>query len=158
MPAGNTEVIAITIGFSNTPPVGIIAILDSLKQFCVLVNHTRHIPQNTTATPSVAPFTIIAKIADLVSRQPFAIIGGQQIAPLTIPVAIGDGVQCRTQRARGIGILRLAEDVAAVVVGVDPRLARRLIVLAGQLVEVVVDVAGGGDGIAIYAIPIIPLM
>ena len=143
LPADNTEVIAIAIGFPSTPPVGIIAILDDFKQFCVLVNHTRHIPQNTTATPSVTPFTIVAKIADLVRRQPFAIIGGQQIAPLTIPVAIGNGVQCRAQRARGVGILRLAEDIAAVVVGVDPRLARRLIVLAGQLVEAVVDVAGG---------------
>lgn len=53
--------------------------------------------------PTIAPCAVVDKIADLVRRQPFAIIGGQQIVPLTIPVAIGDGIQRRTQRAGGIG-------------------------------------------------------
>ena len=53
--------------------------------------------------PTVTPCAVIDKIADLVRRQPFAIIGGQQIVPLTIPVAIGDGIQCRAQRAGGVG-------------------------------------------------------
>lgn len=44
----------------------------------------------------------------------------------------------------GVGVLLLAEDVAAVVIGVDPRLACRLIILAGQLVKTVVDVGVQG--------------
>ena len=71
------------------------------------------------------------------------IIAGQQILPITVAATVGDGIQRRAQRAGGVGILRLTEDIAAVVVGVNPRLARRLIVLAGQLIEAIVDVGGG---------------
>lgn len=74
--------------------------------------------------------------------QRLVIIAGQQILPSGI-ITIGDGIQRRAQRAGGVGILRLTEDIAAVVVGVNPRLARRLIVLAGQLIEAIVDVGGG---------------
>ena len=93
--------------------------------------------------PSIRPVTIVCQITNSITGQILPSVAGQQIAPLTIPVAIGDGIQCCAQRAGGVGILRFSEDIAAVVIGVDPRLARRLIVLAGQLVEAVVDVAGG---------------
>ena len=64
---------------------------------------SRFVLYTAAVLPTVAPCAVIGKIADLVRRQPFAIIGGQQIVPLTIPVAIGDGIQCRTQRAGGVG-------------------------------------------------------
>ena len=49
-------------------------------------------------------------------------------------------VLCRAEGSGRIGVLRLALDVAAVIVGIRPRLPRRLIVLADELVEAVVGV------------------
>ena len=59
-------------------------------------------------------------------------------------------VLCRAEGSGRIGVLRLALDVAAVIVGIRPRLSRRLIVLAHELVEAVVGVGrralAVGDG------------
>ena len=54
----------------------------------------------------------------------------QQVAPACIAVAVGDGAHRRAETSGRIGVLRLAPDVAAVIVGIRPRLPRRLIVLA----------------------------
>ena len=62
----------------------------------------------------------------------------------------------RAQRAGGVGVLGLAEDIAAVVVGVNPRLARRLIVLAGQLIEAIVDVGGTYEEAEIHSLISLP--
>ena len=45
-------------------------------------------------------------------------------------VAVGDGAHRRTETSGRIGVLCLAPDVAAVIVGIRPRLPRRLIILA----------------------------
>ena len=141
---------------ADSVPAGVIAETDHFRVAGSI--GAGHLLQLAAVLPTVAPCAVIGKIADLVRCQQLSVIAGQQILPRAVAIAVGDGIQCRAQCAGGVGILRLAEDITTVVVGVDPRLARRLIVLAGQLVEAVVDVAGGGDGIAIYAIPIIPLM
>lgn len=136
---------------ADSVPAGVIAETDHFRVAGSI--GAGHLLQLAAVLPTVAPCAVIGKIADLVRCQHLSIIAGQRVLLRAVAITIGDGIQCRTQRAGGVGILRLAEDIAAVVVGVDPRLARRLIVLAGQLVEAVVDVVGGGDGIAIYAIP-----
>ena len=56
------------------------------------------------------------------------------------------------QRAGGVGVLRLTEDIADVVVGVDPCPVRRLIVLAGQLIEAVIGVRGSIRAVNIVVI------
>ena len=71
---------------------------------------SRFVLYSAAVLPTVTPCAVIGQVADLVRRQPFAIIGGQQIAPLTIPVAIGDGIQRRAQRAGGIGEIFLCEE------------------------------------------------
>ena len=50
------------------------------------------------------------------------------------------GTHRRAETSGGVGILRFAQDVPAVIVGIGPRLSRRLIVLAHELVEAVVGV------------------
>ena len=93
--------------------------------------------------PRVRPCTVVGQVADVIAGQRLSIVAGQQILPVAVAVTVGDGVLHRAQRAGGVGVLRLTEDIAAVVVGVDPCLTRRLIVLAGQLIEAIVDVGGG---------------
>ena len=74
----------------------------------------------------------------------------QQVAPTRVAVAVVDGAHRRAETSGRIGILRLAQDVAAVIVGIRPRLPRRLIVLADELVEAVVGIGrralAVGDG------------
>ena len=43
----------------------------------------------------------------------------QQILPVAVAVAVGDGVQRCAQCDGGVGLLRLTEDIAAVVIGVE---------------------------------------
>ena len=50
------------------------------------------------------------------------------------------GTHRRAETSGGVGILRFAQDVPAVIVGIGPRLSRRLIVLAHELVEAVVGI------------------
>ena len=73
-------------------------------------------------------------------RQALAADARQQVAPRGVVVAIGNGAHRRAEGSGRIGVLRLALDVAAVIVGIRPRLPRRLIVLADELVEAVVGV------------------
>ena len=133
---------------ADSVPAGVIAETDHFRVAGSI--GAGHLLQLAAVLPTVAPCAVVGQVTDGIGGQCLSVVAGEQILPRAITVTIGDGVQCRAQRAGGVGILRLAEDVAAVVVGVDPRLARRLIVLAGQLVEAVVDVAGGvgavGDG------------
>ena len=62
---------------------------------------------------------VVGQVADGITGQRLSIVAGQQILPITVAVTIGDGVQRRAQCAGGVGVLRLTEDIAAVVVGVD---------------------------------------
>ena len=58
--------------------------------------------------------TVGGQVAYGVGGQGLAVVTGQQILPGAVPIAVGDGVLHRAQRAGGVGILLLAEDVAAV--------------------------------------------
>ena len=90
--------------------------------------------------PCVGPRAVAQKVADLVRRQALPADARQQVAPRGVAVAIGNGTHRRAEGSGRIGVLRLALDVAAVIVGIRPRLPRRLIVLANKLVEAVVGV------------------
>ena len=72
--------------------------------------------------------------------------GAQRVAPCVVGVghdaraAGGDEAGHVALRVLDVEVLRLTLDVAAVVVGIRPRLSRRLIVLAHELVKAVVGV------------------
>ena len=90
--------------------------------------------------PCVRPRAVAQKVADLIRRQALAADAREQVAPARVAVAVVDGARRRAETSGRIGVLRLAPDVAAVIVGIRPRLSRRLIVLSHKLVEAVVGV------------------
>ena len=130
-------------GFRDALAVGIVAIGDIRPGLA----HPRKL---AAVLPCVRPCAVAQKIADLVRRQALAADAREQIAPRGVVVAIGNGTHRCAETSGRIGVLRLALDVAAVIVGIRPRLPRRLIVLAHELVEAVVGVGhrapAVGDG------------
>ena len=130
-------------GFRDALAVGIVAVGDIRPDLA----HPREL---AAVLPCVRPRAVAQEVADLVRRQALPADACQQIAPTRVAVAIGNGAHRRAEGSGGVGILRLAPDVAAVIVGVGPRLPRRLIVLAHELVEAVVGVGrrapAVGDG------------
>ena len=130
-------------GFRDAPAVGIVAVGDIRPGFA----HPRKL---AAVLPCVGPRAIAQKVADLVRRQALAVDAREQVAPARVAVAIGDGAHRRAETSGRIGVLCLAQDVAAVIVGICPRLPSRLIVLAHELVEAVVGVGrralAVGDG------------
>ena len=130
-------------GFRDAPAVGIVAIGNTRPGLA----HPREL---AAMLPCVRPRAVAQEVADLVRRQALPADAREQVAPRGVVVAIGNGAHRRAETSGRIGVLRLAPDVAAVIVGIRPRLSRRLIVLAHELVEAVVGVGrrapAVGDG------------
>ena len=119
--------------FRDALAVGIVAVGDIRPGLA----HPREL---AAMLPRVRPRTVAQKIADLVRRQALAADAREQVAPRGVVVAIGNGTHRRAEGSGGVVILRFALDVPAVIVGIRPRLPRRLIVLPHQLVEAVVGI------------------
>jgi len=129
--------------FRDALAVGIVAVGDIRSGLA----HPREL---AAVLPCVRPRAVAQEVADLVRRQALAVDAREQIAPARVAVAVVDGTHRRAETSGGVGILRFAQDVPAAVVGIRPRLSRRLIVLADELVEAVVGVGrralAVGDG------------
>ena len=110
-------------GLRDALAVGIVAVGDCLAGLA----HPREL---AAMLPCVRPRAVAQKVADLVRRQALAADAREQVAPARVAVAVGDGAHRRAEGSGRIGVLRLALDVAAVIVGIRPCLSRRLIVLA----------------------------
>ena len=110
-------------GFRDAPAVGIVAVGDIRPGLA----HPREL---AAVLPCVRPRAVAQEVADLIRRQALAADARKQIAPARVAVAIGNGAHRRAETSGRIGILCLALDAAAVIVGIRPRLSRRLIVLA----------------------------
>ena len=113
--------------------VGIVAISDTRPGLA----HPREL---AAVLPCVRPYPVAQEVADLIRRQALPADAREQVAPACIAVAVVDGAHHRAEGSGRIGVLRLALDVTSVIVGIRPRLSRRLIVLADELVEAVVGV------------------
>ena len=120
-------------GFRDALAVGIVAVGDIRPGLA-------HPSELAAVLPCVRPRAVAQEIADLVRRQALAADARKQIAPARVAVAIVDGAHRRAETSGGVVILRFALDVPAVIVGIRPRLPRRLIVLPHQLVEAVVGI------------------
>ena len=94
--------------FADSVPVGVIAETDYFRVAGSI--GTGHLLQLAAVLPTVTPCAVIGKIADLVRCQQLSIIAGQQILPLAVAIAVGDGIQCRAQRAGGVGEIFLCEE------------------------------------------------
>ena len=120
-------------GLRDALAVGIVAVGDirpGLAHPCELA----------AVLPCVSPRAVAEKIADLVRCQALPADARQQIAPARVAVSIGNGAHRRAETSGRIGVFRFAPNVSAVIVGIRPRLPRRLIVLAHELVEAVVGI------------------
>ena len=104
-------------GFRDALAVGIVAVGDSLAGLA----HPREL---AAVLPCVSPRAVAQEVADLVRRQALPADARQQIAPARVAVAVGDGAHRRAETSGRIGVLRLALDVAARVVGVARSLLR----------------------------------
>ena len=129
--------------FCDALAVGIVAVGDIRPGLA----HPREL---AAMLPCIRPRAVAEKIADLVRCQALPADARQQVAPARVAVAVVDGAHRRAETSGRIGILRLALDIAAVIVGIRPRLPSRLIVLAHELVEAVVGIGrcapAVGDG------------
>ena len=120
-------------GLRDAPAVGIVAVGDIRPGLA----HPREL---AAMLPCIRPRAVAQEVADLVRRQTLAVDAREQVAPRGVVVAIGNGTHRRAEGSGGVVILRFALDVPAVIVGIRPRLPRRLIVLPHQLVEAVVGI------------------
>ena len=91
------------------------------------------------ALPRHAPAAVIRRVADSVVGYGFAVVGGEQIAPCSIPISVRDRDGIGSLPVR-IVVFGFRENVPAEVVGIVPRLARRRVVLPDELVQAVVGV------------------
>ena len=109
-------------GFRDALAVGIVAVGDCLAGLV----HSREL---AAVLPCVGPRAVAQEVADLVRRQALPADAREQVAPACVTVSIGNGALRRAEISGRIGILRLTLDVAAVIVGIRPRLPNCLIVL-----------------------------
>ena len=135
-------------GFRDALAVGIVAVGDIHPGLA----HPREL---AAVLPCVRPRAVAQEVADLVRRQALAADAREQVAPACVAVSIGNGALRCAETSGRIGVLRLAQDVPAVIVGIRPCLSRRLIVLAHELVEAVVGIgrrapAVGDEGLHWY--------
>ena len=109
-----------------------------------------HTCQPPTALPAHRPAAVAQGVAYAVVSYLLAVVCGQQVAPFSIAVGVGSSRSAAADRAVArAGVLCAAEDIAAVVVGVIPRLSRRRVLLPYQLAEIVILICYGlsaGDG------------
>ena len=130
-------------GFRDALAVGIVAVGDIRPGLA----HPREL---AAVLPCVRPRAVAQKVADLIRRQALPVDAREQVAPACVAVSIGNGAFRRAEISSRIGVFRFAPNVAAVIVGVGPRLPNCLIVLADELVEAVVGVGrcvlAVGDG------------
>ena len=110
-------------GFRDALAVGIVAVGDIRPGLA----HPREL---AAVLPRVGPRAVAQEVADLVRRQALPADAREQIAPARVAVAVSDGAHRRAETSGRIGVLCLALDVAAVIVGIRPCLPSRLIVLA----------------------------
>ena len=98
-----------------------------------------HGGQLSAALPAHSPAAVAQRVAYTVIAYGLAVVCGQQVAPFSIAVGVGGSrsaaADCAAARA---GVLCAAEDIAAVVVSIVPRLSRRRILFPYQLAEIVI--------------------
>ena len=121
-------------------------VIDKVQRVAALC----HACQLSAALPVHRPAAVAQGVAYAVVCYLLAIVRGQQVAPFSVAIGIGSSCSAAADRAAaGAGVLRAAEDIAAVIVGVVPRLSRRRVLLPYQLAEIIILICYGlstGDG------------
>ena len=121
-------------------------IVDKAKRIAALC----HACQLPAALPVHRPAAVAKRVSYAVIAYGLAVVRGQQVAPFSVAIGVGSGRSAAADCAVGrAGVLRAAEDIAAVVIGVVPRFSRRRVLLPYQLAEIIILICYGlraGDG------------
>lgn len=100
-----------------------------------------HAHELAALCPGIRPLAVREQVADLIVLEAAAVVAGQQVAPAAaVRIAIGYRIQRRAETARCIGIFALAEYVSCRVIRPRPGLSGGLVVFAGQLAKIVIDI------------------
>ena len=128
-------------------PVMLKHLLDShtivviLKRQCLTV--VAHTLQLAACLPLIPPGTVVQRIADCVISNGSVVVRSQLVLPVRIAMSLRNRLNRSSQRAGGVDILHLADDVAATIVVIDPRRILMRIIHSDQLSQRIVDVGGG---------------
>ena len=125
-----------TVASGSPYPIGIVSIGPGGSP----IGHGGQLP---AMLPGIGPGAVGEHIADGIAGYGAAVVPGEQVAPFGIPVGVADSLHRGTEGAVRIGVLGAGGDVAAVVVGPHPGLARGLVVLPDELVGGIVGVGSG---------------
>ena len=99
--------------------------------------HLRELP---SGLPVVRPRAVTQRIANGVVSNGLSVVCRQLVLPVAVAIRIGDCLQRRSQRARGVRVPHLTGDVPAQVVIVHPRCVFMRVVHARELAQAVVCV------------------
>lgn len=99
--------------------------------------------QFPSVLPGTGPLSIAEDIANGIAGDSAAVIGGKQIAPVGIAVAVGLGGKGAPKCSGSIGIFLFAEDIARIIIGPGPALSGPLVIIPGQLVLAVIGIGSG---------------
>ena len=69
-----------------------------------------HAGKLSAVFPGVCPCAVIQRIAHVVILDGFAVIGSQQVAPVTVAVGVSDRICGRAECAGSVGVLTAAEE------------------------------------------------
>ena len=105
--AGIADVVDAAV-FADSVPAGVIAEADHFRVAGSI--GAGHLLQLAAVLPTVAPCAVVGQVTDGIGGQCLSVVAGQQILPRTVAIAIGDGIQCRAQRAGGVGEIFLCEE------------------------------------------------
>ena len=102
-----------------------------------------HAGKLSAVFPGVCPCAVVHRVAHVVILDGFAVIGSQQVAPVTVAVGVSDRIYGRAECAGSVGVLFAAEDIAGIVISPDTGESTCLIILPDQLIGRIIDIAGG---------------
>ena len=87
--------------FADSVPAGVIAEADHFRVAGSI--GTGHLLQLAAVLPTVAPCAVVGQVTDGIGGQCLSVVAGEQILPCAVAIAVGVGIQCRAQRAGGVG-------------------------------------------------------
>ena len=113
-----------------------------------------HLLELSANCPLIRPTAIVQRIADCIIGNGSAVVRGQLVLPVAVVIGVRNRLNRSSQRASGVSILRLAENIPAAIVVIDPRRIFMRIVDTNQLSQCIIGISCGqvatllGDDVA----------
>ena len=101
---------------------------------------SNHLLQLAACRPGECPCTVVQRIANGVVGNGGTVVRGQLVLPIRITIGVRNRLNRSAQRTGSVSILRLAQDVAAAIVAVDPGSVLMRIIYADQLSQCIIGI------------------